>query len=486
MLFNSYFFILLFLPLTLVGYYGLNHAGMRRPALAFLTGMSLWFCAGSGIYNLILLLVSATVSYGIAVFITRAGNRSQKLLGLWTGILFHVGALFLFKYYNFVIGNVNNIFHTNLPFLELLLPLGISFYTFQQISFLVDSFRGECGKCSFGTYLLYVSFFPKFTQGPITHHSRLIPQLQDPGRGRVSFENLSRGIYAFALGLAKKVLIADVLAKIVTIGYGNIGDLNSISAFVVMLSYSLQIYFDFSGYCDMAYGIGYMLNIRLPLNFNSPYKAVSISDFWDRWHITLTDFFTRYLYFPLGGSRRGRARTCLNIMIVFLVSGLWHGANWTFILWGMMHGVAKVLERIFKNVFLKVPKPVKISVTFLFVTFAWSLFRAASVKDALLLWTRLFEGGPGPLYPPMIEKLQDLAEIRFLHMIPGSLLTDHAWVLPAGFISLSLLSCFTMKNTQEKTEHLILNNRTLLVTAILLFWSILSLSEISEFLYFYF
>ncbi len=287
------------------------------------------------------------------------------------------------------------------------------------------------------------------------------------------------------------MLLADNFAGIVNIGYGNIPGLNSPSALLVMVSYSLQIYFDFSGYCDMAYGICYMLGLKLPLNFDSPYKAESISDFWDRWHITLTKFFTRYLYIPLGGSRKGEARTCANVLIVFFLSGLWHGANWTFLFWGLMHGIVKVIERQTKIASLKIPKFIKIGVTFLLVTFAWSLFRADSISDAARLWTRLFSGTFGGIYQPITENFQGIVEISLVYRTVrmaglGGLLEQWPHLPVTAFTVLSLAACFTMRHTQEKTEDLKLNGRKLLTTVILLFWSIMSLSEISEFLYFNF
>ena len=222
---------------------------------------------------------------------------------------------------------------TNFGLLGLALPLGISFYTFQQLSYVIDAYRRECEQYSLLEYAAYVSFFPQLIAGPIVYHDELIPQFRKKFSS-LNYTNLSKGIYAFALGMAKKVLIADTFSKVVVVGYTDVGALNMVSALIVMVCYSLQIYFDFSGYCDMALGIGYLFDMELPINFNSPYKAASIVEFWDRWHMTLTRFFTKYVYIPLGGSRRGRVRTYVNIFIVFFVSGIWHGANWTFLLWG--------------------------------------------------------------------------------------------------------------------------------------------------------
>lgn len=487
MLFNSYIFIFLFFPLTFLGYYGLNYIRKERAALSFLLVMSLLFCGYGNIYYPITLIISILINFGIASIIFKISDHHQKQLLLGLGITLNAGILLFLKYYNFFIQNINTLFQARLPLLELILPLGISFYTFQQISYLVDVYRGECDKYSFLDYALYISLFPKLTQGPIAHHSEIIPNLHHPEGHKINYENLCKGIYAFALGLAKKVLIADSFAKVVNVGYGNIHELNTPSAALVIVCYSLQIYFDFSGYCDMACGIGSMLNIKLPVNFNSPYKAESISDFWDRWHMTLTRFFTRYLYIPLGGSRRGKARTYLNTMIVFLVSGLWHGANWTFLLWGALHGIVMVIEKMTNISSLKLPRWMKIGITFLLVTFAWSLFRADSIQDARLLWQQLFHGGFGSLYQPITDTFQDLVEISVLYRVGlGKVMSSYPWLAVTTFTLLTLVGCFTMKNTQEKMAHLTLSSKKLLTVVVLLFWSILSLSEITEFLYFNF
>ena len=487
MLFNSYIFIFLFFPLVLIGYYSLNYAGMYKPALVYLIGMSMWFYGYNNIYYLLILMVSILINYSITTMMSKAASAETRKGCLCAGILLNIGILFYFKYYDFFIENVNAVLKSNFALLNLVLPLGISFYTFQQLSYVIDVYKKECENYSFLEYAAYVSFFPQLIAGPIVYHSELIPQFQDKKNKKPDFCNLSKGLYAFSLGLAKKVLIADTFSKIVSIGYDNISQLNTPSAFLVMVCYSLQIYFDFSGYCDMAYGMGYMLNIKLPVNFNSPYKADSISDFWDRWHMTLTRFFTKYIYIPLGGSRKGKARTCLNVMIVFLISGLWHGANWTFILWGALHGILTVFEKLIGAAALKIPKAVKTIVTFLLVTFLWSLFRAASLPQAGSLFFQLFNGGFGAIYSPITEQFLDLVEMSFLYRAGlGNFMTAYPWVMLTAFVIITLLACFILKNTQEKADHLKLTTRKLLVVVVLMLWSILSLSEISEFLYFNF
>lgn len=487
MLFNSYIFLFLFFPLTLAGYYGLNLAGKYKASLIFLTGMSLWFCGCANIVYLLVLAVSILMNYGIAALISVFRKTSFRRVLLWTGIFANLGLLFPFKYYDFFIENINSALGAGLPSLHLILPLGISFYTFQQLSYLIDTYQGRAERYHLLEYAAYAAFFPKLIQGPITNHAELIFQFRDNAKKRPDFANLSRGLYALCLGLAKKVLIADTLCVIVNQGYGDIGKLNSVSAALVMVCYSLQIYFDFSGYCDMASGISLMLNIDLPLNFNSPYKAQSVSDFWDRWHMTLTRFFTRYVYIPLGGNRKGTARTYLNVMTVFLLSGLWHGANWTFVLWGAMHGMASVLERAVKIDKCKVPGILRTALTFLFVTFAWSLFRADCLSDALLLWNRLFCGGAGPVYQPFTDSFRELTEISFLYRAGlGGVMNRFPWLMPSLFAGGCLFSCFFMKNTQEKARLMDFSWKKCFFAAFLMLWSVVSLSRITEFIYFNF
>lgn len=490
MLFNSYIFIFLFFPLTLIGYYGLNYARKYKAALGFLVGMSLWFYGYNNINYLLILIISILINYGIVSVMTHFENLKMRRIFLCAGLFLNIGILFYFKYYDFFIENINFALKTKLPLLRLALPLGISFYTFQQLSYVIDAYKEDCEQYSFLEYAAYVSYFPQLVAGPIVYHSELIPQFRDTTNKKIDFDSLSKGIYAFSLGLAKKVLLADTFSKFVTVGYGNIAELNTPSTIFVMVCYSLQIYFDFSGYCDMAYGMGYMMNIKLPQNFHSPYKAGSIMEFWDRWHMTLTRFFTHYVYIPLGGSRCSLAKTCRNVLIVFLVSGLWHGANWTFILWGALHGISMVLERLFKAAFpkrFKIPKVIGIFCTFIFVTLAWSLFRAESVSDAGLLWNQLLNGGFGPIYQPIADKFHDLIEMKLLYRIGfGELIDSRPFLFPSLFVVCSFIACVIMRNTQEKTTVLKLTNRKFITVVILMLWSIVSLAEISEFLYFNF
>ena len=349
MLFNSYIFVLCFLPLCLAGYFVLNRLGLKKGALLFLLGMSLWFYGSNTPKYLILITASVLINYGFyRLSCVLTGENARRWAKL-AAVALNLGVLFYFKYYDFFAETVNSIFRSNWTLRHIILPLGISFFTFQQISFVVDSFNGEVKDCSLLDYACFVTFFPQLIAGPIVTHDELVPQLQDDAKKRFNFENFSRGVYIFSMGLAKKVLIADNLNTAVTMGYALIGagdwaTMNSTNCALVMLSYTLQMYFDFSGYSDMALGLGMMFGFHFRENFNYPYVSGSIKEFWRRWHMSLSGWFKEYLYIPLGGNRKGKFRTVINKMIVFLCTGIWHGASFNFLFWGAYHGFFLMLE----------------------------------------------------------------------------------------------------------------------------------------------
>ncbi len=486
MLFNSYIFVFLFFPLVILGYYGLRCLGCQKLTMGFLIAMSMWFYGYDNIYYLGILIISIFLNYFLVQLMGRFKRKVPRTIVFLIGILLNLGILFYYKYYDFFIENVNYAAKTNFGLLGLALPLGISFYTFQQLSYVIDAYRRECEQYSLLEYAAYVSFFPQLIAGPIVYHDELIPQFRKKFSS-LNYTNLSKGIYAFALGMAKKVLIADTFSKVVVVGYTDVGALNMVSALIVMVCYSLQIYFDFSGYCDMALGIGYLFDMELPINFNSPYKAASIVEFWDRWHMTLTRFFTNYVYIPLGGSRRGRVRTYVNIFIVFFVSGIWHGANWTFLLWGMLNGIGNVLQKIFGRFFGWVPRAVGVLATFGFSTFAWSLFRAESIAQARKLWGQLMVVGDGTIYKPITDAFNELTEVKLLGRLGfGGVIDQAPWICFAVFIIAVTAACFFLRNTQEKVQDMRYTAWRMAAVIGLLMWSILSLSDVSEFLYFNF
>lgn len=350
---------------------------------------SLYFYAYFNYSYLPIILSSIIVNYVSAYCM----NRNEGLLrriSLITGICFNVGLIAYFKYFDFFIENINIIFRTNIPLLNILLPLGISFFTFQQIAFVVDSYRRKTELPCFLDYCNFVTFFPQLIAGPIVLPEEMLPQFEDRTKRRVNYENLFNGLFMFSVGLTKKVLIADSVAVFANTGFDILTSYTMAEAWLTSLAYSFQLYFDFSGYCDMAIGIGLMFNIKLPLNFNAPYRASDFQDFWRRWHMTLNRFLTQYLYIPLGGSRKGEARTLLNVFVVFLVSGIWHGAGWTFIVWGILHGIASIVNRIWKHNAFQLPNWFTIPLTFFFVNIFWVFFRADSIADAMLIVSSMF------------------------------------------------------------------------------------------------
>jgi len=477
--FNSYIFILAFLPFTLIAYYQLNRRGWNVGAKILLLLLSLVFCGYFNYKYLYIIGASILINYAFSRLLAdpRRSVAAKKWL-LFTVISLNLLILFYFKYFNFFTENVNLLFQTSFALKNLILPLGISFLTFQQIAYAVDSYRGETAGYCFLDYAVFAAFFPRLIAGPIVLHGEIIPQLNESRNHRINYENFSYGLLMFAVGLAKKVFIADFFAGAVSWGYASVGQLTSLDAFIVMLSYTFQIYFDFSSYTDMALGVGLMFNIKLPTNFNSPYKAVSIQDFWKRWHITLTRFLTRYVYIPLGGNQKGRLRTYVNIMIVFLVSGLWHGANWTFVLWGFLHGLVSVLHRRFQTGWGRIPTVLQWAATFLFVNIAWIFFRADSIKQGWAIINRMVEwqapavssGLLASFELPVITGLESLLKIP----MPSSL--DMLLFLAFTFV-ITLL----FKNLQELEFKPTSTNAVW--TVILLVSGIFSMSAISAFIY---
>ena len=336
MLFNSYIFIFIFLPAVLLGWYGLNKLQKYELAKVFLTGMSLWFYGYFNTYYLFIIIASILINYLISYLLTFCKTRRANHFGLFAGVAANLAILFYFKYYDFFIENINYVFRADFNLKHILLPLGISFFTFQQLSFIIDRCTGKTEHYSFINYAAFVTFFPQLIAGPIVLYKEIIPQFDDLSRRNFDISSFARGISLFVIGLSKKVLLADVLALVTNFGFEQTYFLDSPSTLLVILSYTFQIYFDFSGYSDMAIGLGYMFNVQLPVNFNSPYKACSVKELWQRWHMTLSRFFVTYVYIPLGGSKKGKARTILNTMVIFSLSGLWHGANWTYVAWGVM------------------------------------------------------------------------------------------------------------------------------------------------------
>lgn len=385
MLFNSLEYILLFVPIVLCVYFFLTKKHLIVGANIWLVGASLFFYGYlNPTYLLPLILTSICFNFAVGSGLNnlRFKSKISKKALLTFGIVSNLLLLCYFKYMDFFIGNVNALFHSDLSLLHIALPLGISFFTFTQSAYLCDSYYGKTKEYDFLNYALFVSFFPHLVAGPIIHHSEMMPQFERLNNKFLNWKNLSEGLFLFLIGLFKKVIIADTLAKWAGMGFDSTSHLSFLEALTSILSYTFQIYYDFSGYTDMALGVAKMFNIDLPQNFNNPYKAIDIQDFWRRWHMTLSRFLRDYLYFPLGGSRKGNVRTYVNILIVFFICGLWHGASWMFIIWGTLHGIASLINRLWKRTNIELPHWLSWFITFVFVNFAWIFFRAENLTIA--------------------------------------------------------------------------------------------------------
>ena len=382
MLFNSFEFLFVFLPLCLLAYFGLNHWGKGMLAKCVLVVFSLYFYAFFNLSYLPIILTSIIANYVVGYALNRLNMVRWRKWALTAGVLFNVLLLGYFKYYDFFVENLNTLFSTSFTLRHILLPLGISFFTFQQLAFCVDCYKKTVTFPNFLDYCNFVTFFPQLIAGPIVLPQEMLSQFADAKNRRIYYRNLFDGLFIFSMGLAKKVVIADSIAVFANAGFGGLTSFTMAEAWLVSLSYTMQLYFDFSGYCDMAIGIGKMFNIDLPVNFDKPYIAQNFQEFWKRWHITLNRFLTQCVYFPLGGSLKGTFRTYVNILIVFLISGLWHGAGWTFVLWGFFHGCGVVVCRLWRNLHHPLPRILSIMVTFFFVNILWVLFRADSMDQA--------------------------------------------------------------------------------------------------------
>lgn len=487
MLFNSVIFITAFLPITLIGWYLLQKLSNPVYAKVFLFGMSLWFYGYYNPWYLLILLGSLGINYILSFCYEKFTSASWQKTFLIVGILCNVGILFYFKYFNFFIDNCNFLFHTDFRIERIALPLGISFFTFQQLSFVIDRYKKDAPHYSFIDYACFVSYFPQLIAGPIVLHSEFLPQLEKHENRTLNKELFFDGTCLFILGLGKKVLLADTLAILVTAEFANVAYLDAPTAWLTIVFYMLQLYFDFSGYCDMARGIGRMFGFELPVNFDSPLMAISVSDFWRRWHITLSRFLTTYIYFPLGGSRKGKRSHYFNLIVVFLVSGFWHGANWTFVVWGLLNGAALIFERIFPNFHFKNVWLRRLTTTaFMLVT--WAVFRSDNLSQAWLFIQKMFAGGNQHIFAGVCNTML-IPEIypvfKVFSLAYPSLVNPLFIFTTLGLLLIALLFIIGPKAEQwiDKWSR---TKRGLLCLSIIFIWSFISLSQVSVFLYFNF
>lgn len=485
MLFNSLEYILLFLPLTIVIYFILNHRGQASTARVWLLLCSLYYYSYWNIAYLPLLLGSILVNFGLGWALNNPGGMLKKvprLAILWCGILFNVGLLGYFKYTDFFISTINSTFDARIGLMEIALPLGISYFTFIQISFLTAVYRGLSKETNILNYGLYVSFFPQVMSGPIVYHGEMMPQFTDPNNRRINYDNIMKGVLIFSIGLFKKTVIADNLALWAVQGFDQAQSLNFFEAWFTSLSYTFQLYNDFSGYIDMANGVALMLNIHLPLNFNSPYKATSIQDYWRRFHITLIRFLRDHVYIPLGGSKRGNFRIYLNIVIIFIIAGVWHGTLISYILWGLLSSAAMIIHRIWSRSGKRMNRYLAWFVTFNFVNFANLVFRSTSLRDT----GKILRGMLGMNGIMLSEKLSGIPVLnasgisfgKWLNNIGG----DKFYLI--YFIVGAALIAFLGKNARELSEQMKPNLKWALFTALVLSVGLIHMTQVRVFLYY--
>lgn len=489
MLFNSFEFIFAFLPATIALYYLSVRFEKLTLAKTVLIMASLAFYAYWDYRYLALLLFSILFNYLVGKILSYKPKKGTLVIG----IIVNLGLLGYYKYADFFLENLNKVAGTSFSLLNIVLPLAISFFTFQQIGFLVDSYRGLTKEYNFLNYLLFVVFFPQLIAGPIVHHKEVIPQFQDKSNFKVNYRHLVLGLLIFSLGLFKKVVVADSLALWATPAFDQAESLTFFEAWGAALAYTFQLYFDFSGYSEMAIGLAFLFNINLPINFMSPYKANNIIDFWRTWHITLSTFLKDYLYIPLGGNRKGKARKYANLFITMVLGGLWHGAGWTFIIWGVLHGLYNMINHGYRDMKKKLFArwgnkrssletaaakeegssgllnklsflPARL-LTFLAVVFAWVFFRAETFDDA-------------------VKVLKGMAGMN-------GFAAGKQTYLPAGNLELFILFLIFLwvsfaPNTIEIAQKLKPNTKWAIFISTVLITALLFIMRENEFLYFQF
>jgi len=525
MLFNSYEFILLFLPLTLIVFFRLGSLGYQSVSISWLVLASFFFYAWWNPAYLLLILFSIIFNYSIGIILTNnlvRSSISNRLL-LVIGISCNLGLIGYFKYFNFFASNANTFLGSNFSIEEIILPLAISFFTFQQITYLVDAYKGKTKEYNFLHYCLFVTFFPQLIAGPIVHHREMLPQFEQKSIYTFNYKNFTIGLTIFIIGLFKKVVIADGVANYSTPVFDAavVGvTLTFYEAWIGALAYSFQLYFDFSGYSDMAIGLARMFGILLPLNFHSPYKAENIIDFWGRWHMTLSRFLKDYVYIPLGGNRKGVTRRYVNLICTMLLGGLWHGAGWTFVVWGGIHGLYLAINHAWRKLTSKFISDKHLNsktniflmrgITFFAVVISWVIFRAEDMDSASSILSSMFGFNGIPL-PTLFKSILDNMDMPiFLTGLQYGELIDRSYFEPGKallWLSVLFFAVHFLPNTQQimnryspalgfekwKSDNVINNwwnwqpiKRWSVLVSILAILALLNLTQVSEFLYFQF
>lgn len=483
MLFNSFEFIFIFLTCVLsIYYYAISKFWKKKYLKIIIIISSLIFYSWWKFTNLYIILFSVTFNFFIGKILL---STHKKKFTLFLGILFNISLIGYYKYKNFFIENYNLTFNSAIEIEKFLIPLGISFFTFQGIAYLVDVYNSKIKKIDFIDFSYIVLFFPHQIAGPIVLYNKVVNQLTNNNLSTVKYDNITSGIFLFFLGLFKKTVIADQFGHYATLGFDKSSTLNFVEAWHTSLSYTFQIYFDFSGYSDMALGLALLFNIKLIQNFNSPYKSLNIQEFWRRWHISLSIFIRDYLYKMLGGSRKGFLRTLINILITFLLCGLWHGASWTFILWGALHGLALITYKIWKLLKVKIHSYISWIITFTFINFSWVIFRADNWEDAKKILKGM-TGQNGILVPEYLKDLlSKFSVIDFQYGVSFFKNTEGSKFTILLIISTLIITLFA-KNSNELNKIKKIDMKWSIIVGFVIFYSIISINKNQPFLYFNF
>lgn len=484
MLFSSYIFILIFLPLVLIGYYQINRFYPEADyGKYFLVLSSLFFYGYWHQAYLVIMLSSIIINYLIAEKMQDLDSLKLKKYLFYLGLVFNIGLLGYFKYRDFFIDNINFIFSSDIHFIRLALPLGISFFTLQQIAFIVDVYQGATKKKKFIDYSLFVCFFPQLIAGPIVHYKEVIPQFEKNENKKFIPNNFSLGIFIFALGLFKKVMLADTFSGWANEGFDHTQTHHFFLAWGTSLSYTMQLYFDFSGYSDMAIGLGHMFNISIPKNFNSPFLSRNIIEFWTRWHITLSQFITTYIFTPLFRSFKKLSfrNSQISIFITMVIAGIWHGAGWTFVWYGIMHGLALNCNHIMKKRKIKLPKWLAIFLTFQFTNIVFTMFRANSITEAIKIYKAMF----GFTYLQIPKGIMKVSTIEDLGAKVGQYMNNDQ-----NFNLIMLIVClfivFKFKNSMQMMKEFKPTTKLAFITAFMFIISLFGINRVSDFIYFNF
>jgi len=471
MSFASHIFVFYFLPIVLLTYYLIPHRS-TLPRSVFLLLVSYAFYAWLSPWFVVIILFSTVFNYVMSRFMANCSGRNRRCLLMVISVAANLGLLGFFKHAMFFQNNLNNVLKflgaDTCTVLQIVLPVGISFYTFKILSYTIDVYRGNLPARSLLDFACYIVFFPQLLSGPIQRYGTIdaksepMPTFAEQLVARThNLSKFSYGAALFILGFAKKVLLANVVGEVADAVFAAEAPA-ALDTWFGIAAYSFQLYFDFSAYSEMAIGLGAMLGFDCPRNFNAPYLANSITDFWRRWHISLSSWFRDYLYVPLGGNRKGVTRSYLNLIVVFLLCGLWHGANWTFIIWGIYHGAFLVFERLLgrKTFYSLLPKPIQICITFLFITVGWVFFRAATITDAWRLLTVMFTASPPQggsiLLSPVLYTRAHLATMIICSVLAFQPVQAIDWVKTTSWskiIILIMLFCLSLATMFTQTYN---------------------------------